>query len=615
MLPYGSSYSPTPIPENTHTNQSTQYHPPSSTTYVPTLTTQVNFARRVNLTPPPTNVVATPFPGQATTRNKRLGEPQENERQKKARWDAVADRVQDSQQLQTNLLQKFREQNEYHARGDEKFNPLQQQARWGERNGPHASYSLESESYDLFDLQLLDDTLGLNSLQSEQQPDSDLEEQDWQQADLSFESESFDFFDLPANETQKLAQSFDDTTQCTAMQSAKHPLINNGQAEQEWQKVVLSVKPEPQESFALSANELDRGITQPLSATPLIKKHLKSSRQPSKAKATTPLFKELFRSELVKKNVDVSLFKLPYPSQVYELRAGIEFPEDAEWSFFYSEIITSSGWWHDKMKKNKVIFCLNEYNFPIWVILLDDDDRLNSASLRRNFEKVVLSYYWEINENSPYYGGKNLKVGNEAYFILAPRGVLASGQSNIKSASLQQTILPQENIDLVASIQPSLQLPSQLKSDILERERNLLQECADVCQKIHAMELSQLQAQISTFERECGITLPTTETPLRMMGQLRGELMILNWALESNSAKEQLFEEINDILFEHLQQTILIKDSPLDISEIKRALFSEIGGRGDEDLTTEQAVNLLLQFNLGFGTGITQGMSLLTQWK
>lgn len=546
--------------------QGVQYYPTSYFYSIPNLTTHTNYPWSMN-SPPQTyagSPMAPSFPGQ-TSILKRSGDALENGTQKRAKLGELADRIQDSEQWQNKFPQKPHEQNQH---------------------------------------------------------------------DVMFKES----FELLAPETQLLTHR----SGCSPLSEGQLELlkVNNNKfvcisvGEKKFYGLFKLVQNGEHIECTLSGKEI---------------------KLPFNAVVTIPSLKELFSSKLEKKNVDTLQFRLPYPQQLACLSKVIKFPQNAEWSLFHSDKTTKSSWWNAKLTQDKIIFYLNEYNFPVWVISTDGIEKKNCQSLRRNFTKIVLRYYLEIDENTPKYGGVRFKIDNEPYFLVAPKPESTSeyactstvkepthkpkkarqqklgatskstklmrqvapldSQQEVLATTLQQhariqyvqpvpfmhqqQILPQQNMGYVAPMSSSSQLPLQVQSVVLERERILSQQLVDIQQKNQTMKFTD-----------------NMEHSLKLMGQLQGELMIIYWVLASSSPKEQIDEQINAMLLEQLQRAsaILNENNTLEISDIKNALFSEIGER-DENLSRQQAVSLLVEFNLGLGLGIAQGISLVSQYK
>ena len=92
-----------------------------------------------------------------------------------------------------------------------------------------------------------------------------------------------------------------------------------------------------------------------------------------------------------------------------------------------------SDWWNRKVEQGRVVYHLNDYGFPYWIVKLDvgrkrsncaahDEEVMAAEKLRRNFLTEVAFGYWNAEQvGTPPYSVKSFTDGTYHYYVFGPR--------------------------------------------------------------------------------------------------------------------------------------------------------------------------------------------------
>lgn len=170
-----------------------------------------------------------------------------------------------------------------------------------------------------------------------------------------------------------------------------------------------------------------------------VQSNANNGKYPRKTDDRIHVIERFFNANLEKKSLDCSLFKLPYPPQ-YAHTKPIKLPNNADWNIFCSDRQSGSEWWNKMMNKNKIIFCLDKYNFPIWIIQFEECDKTSAENVRKNFKKTVLDVYLD-GLSIPSYGTNRL----DCYLIIAPKpGLQSLSDEDWNIPSLESNLIEQQ---------------------------------------------------------------------------------------------------------------------------------------------------------------------------
>ena len=130
---------------------------------------------------------------------------------------------------------------------------------------------------------------------------------------------------------------------------------------------------------------------------------------------------------------------LPYPtcSEFAPDLRSYTLPNDRELRLWEhpkgKDYSVKSDWWNRKVEQGRVVYHLNDYGFPYWIVKLDvgrkrsncaahDEEVMAAEKLRRNFLTEVAFGYWNAEQvGTPPYSVKSFTDGTYHYYVFGPR--------------------------------------------------------------------------------------------------------------------------------------------------------------------------------------------------